>query len=213
MKTVLALLMFCSLAACGGRYKLNQEIVDNALLNQYQVVYKPSINEFSNSGMSEGRIVMTKSISSGSGSYSDYTWGKKTVQLPTTYEFLLNGKFYGYNGHNLKFYDIVYKAKTLQAIEMSSTEVAKLFPELKIVLVSSLIKGQTSVSKLPFESVSFLLLNDTEYDFYKYSFEGALPSQTPFKGVLSVADYGTVIFSHYGADDAVYPAIKIEIKL
>lgn len=197
---------------CGTTYHINPAITDNAVLNDYQVVYMPSNNIFTNGGMADDRIVMTKSVSVGSGSYSNYTWGKKNVQLPTTYEFLtMDGKFIGYNGHNLKFYDIVYADGTLQAKEMPVDAVAALFPDLKIVLMSSAKDNVITVKKAPFATMSFLLLNDTDRDFYKYSFAEALPSDNPFKGLITVDTFGTVIFSHFGADDATSPAIKIDV--
>lgn len=83
--------------------------------------------------MAEDRIVFTKHISAGSGSYSEYKSPEQELYLSSTYEFLSNGRLIGYSGHELKFYELKYIKDGVWQVELTPEQVAELFPGLEII--------------------------------------------------------------------------------
>lgn len=213
MKKLFTFLSLILLAACTTPYPFNWQIKDNAVDNNTQVVYVPSANYWNNAGMAKDRIVFTKHITSGSGSYSEYASDKTTLYLPTTYEFLYDGRLIGYSEHDLKFYEIVYKNKKFETKPLNKSAVQDLFPELDIVTTSSAKNGILVIKKPVFEDKTFLLLNDTDVSYYHYSFEDFKNANTsPFKSMLTIKDSGNIIFSHFGSTAPEYPTLTIKIE-
>lgn len=212
MKKLFCIIMVFFLYAC-STYHLPMDVADNAILENYQVIYSPQGNFWSNGGMVDDRIVFTKHISSGSGGYSEYTVNGKTFQLPTTYEFLDDNRLIGYNQHNLKFYNIIYQKGILKANPMPESEVAELFPGIQIVPLSDAKNNVLMLSKYPFETKSFLLLNDTDADYYRYSFEEFKNlSNDKIKGLITVHSKGRYVFSHFGSRNKLFPILIVKVK-
>lgn len=68
-----------------------------------------------------------------------------------------------------------------------------------------------TVRKPLFGSLSFLLLNDTEQSYHRYSFEGRREAR-PFKSLLTADAAGDIRFSHFGSDDELFPALTIRVE-
>lgn len=213
MKKLAAFLCLFFLAACSSPYVMNNQIVDNAVENKTQVVYVPSANYWNKGAMADDRIVFTKHITSGSGSYSEYASAKDTLSLPTTYEFLYDGRLIGYNEHDLKFYEVIYKKGKFTTITLTPKQVHDIFPGLDIVTTSSAKNGVITIEKPVFEDMTFLLLNDTDVSYYHYSFEEFKNTAgSPFKGMIKVKDTDALLFSHFESTAPEYPVLKIKIK-
>lgn len=211
MKNLLIILCIMVLVGCSSEYKFPEAVTEDVINENYQVVFSPSSNTWNNGGMVEDRIVFTKHISTGSGSYSEYVSRDKTLYLPTTYEFLYQGRLIGYSEHDLKFYEVKYIDNDFEIVELTPGQVEKLFEGLEIKLTSSILDGEIEVSKLPWEEKTFLLLNDTPTSYYHYSFEDFKGFGHPFKSVLKVKKARKIIFSHFGANDELFPAVTINI--
>lgn len=200
------------ISACSAAYHLPQDIRDNLVNPDNQVVYSPSSNFWSEGGMVEDRIVFTKYVSVGSGSYSEYRASGAELYMDSTSEFLLDGRLIGYNPHDLKFFEAVYQNGIFKSVEMMPDQVAGLFPGLEIVKLSTVKDGVVKVKKLPFQTKSFLLLNDTPISFYHYSFEDFKGFDGIIKGLLTVEDYRNIVFSHFGSrDDKINPVLTIKV--
>lgn len=213
MKKVVYLSILMFLIGCGSAYHFPATIADNAIEENYQVIYSPEAKIWANGGMAEDRIVFTKKISSGSGSYSEYISAKQTIYPGTTYEFLFEGRLIGYNQHNLKFYEIEYKDGKFNVIILRAEQVQKIFPKLNILQTSEAINGVLTIKKLPFEEKSFLLLNDTDASYYHYSFEDFTNlNPTPIKSIITVDRARDIIFSHFGSRDALNPILTIKVE-
>lgn len=211
MKKILLTLCIIVLAGCSSEYKFPEAVTEDVINENYQVVFSPSSNTWNNGGMVEDRIVFTKHISSGSGSYSEYVSRDKTLYLPTTYEFLYQGRLIGYSEHDLKFYEVKYIDNDFKIVELTPQQVEELFEGLEIKLTSSILDGEIEVSKLPWEEKTFMLLNDTPTSYYHYSFEDFDGYGHPFKSVLKVKKARKIIFSHFGANDELFPQILINV--
>lgn len=212
-KKLVALIMIFFIASCGGAYKLNPEIKDNAIKDGYQAVYSPSGKFWSNGGMVDDRIVFTKSISSGSGSYSEYTaknW--PVIMMPTQYEFIFEGRLIGYSTAELKFYELLMINDNFEAKELPLPHVQEIFKGLEIIPVSSATNNELTIKKLPWQTKSFLILNDTTEYFYRYDFETAVKFDEPFKTLITVDKFETIIFSHFGSRESLFPILKIAVR-
>lgn len=212
MKKFLAVLAVIFMGSCSLAYRFPAPVTEDVIKDNYQVVYSPAAGAWSNGGMVDDRIVFTKHISSGSGSYSEYVSPQKTLYLGTTYEFLYRGRLIGYNQHDLKFYEVKYVNGDFAVEEMSPEQVAELFPGLDIIRTSSARDDVIEVKKFPLIDKTVLLLNDTPVSYYRYSFEGIKNQNMPFKSALKLTKYQKIIFSHYGENTEVNPALTIDVK-
>ena len=95
MKNLAVLCLVCLLAACNSACEFPAAVTEDAVRENYQVVYSPSAGVWNNGGMAEDRIVFTKHVSPGSGSYSEYVSDVQTLYLSSTYEFLYAGRLIG----------------------------------------------------------------------------------------------------------------------
>ncbi len=172
-----------------------------------QVVYSPSSNYWSFGAMASDRIVLTKKRSSGTGSYSEYycSNGRKAFQLGSNYEFIKEGMLIASHNADLKFYEVVYKNKKFKEKELDISQIQALFPDAEIIRISDFKNGVIKVKKPFFKKQLFLLWNDTDKNFHKYSYENIADSD--IKGLFEAKHAGTYKFSHFGDD--VY---KIKVR-
>ena len=117
MKNLAVLCLVCLLAACNSACEFPAAVTEDAVRENYQVVYSPSAGVWNNGGMAEDRIVFTKHVSPGSGSYSEYVSDVQTLYLSSTYEFLYAGRLIGYSEHELKFFEVVYRDGKFEQVE------------------------------------------------------------------------------------------------
>lgn len=212
MKKFFSFLFCLVVAGCSEQYQFPPEVRNDVIEENYQVIYSPASGVWSNGGMVDDRIVFTKHISSGSGSYSEYVSDKTTIYPGTTKEFLYQGRLIGYNQHDLKFAEVRYQEGKFVVEELTPAEVQKLFPGLDIVLTSQAVGGELKVSKFPFVKKTFMILNDTPESYYHYSFENFDNAGEPFKSVLTVTTPDEIIFSHFKSKDKLFPILKILIE-
>ena len=161
----------------------------------YQAVYTPSSGTWSMGAMADGRIVLTKKTSSGSGSYSEYYdgKGKLVMALSSNYEFIRDGRLIGVNNSALKFNEIVYKNGKFIEKPLGEKEVAEIFPNVEIVNND----GEIKIKKGWFKQKDVLIFNDTSRDFYKYSYKPSGVCLGNIKGLITLKTIGVVKFSHY----------------
>lgn len=213
MSKFVAICLLFLVSACNSAYKFPDAVTADDIKADYQVIYSPTAKAWSNGGMADDRIVFTKHISTGSGSYSEYTSDYQNLYLSSTYEFLFNGRLIGYSEHELKFYEVIYnKDAKFEQIELSPVQVADIFPGLEIVKTSSAKVGVITITRLPWGAKTFLLLNDGTASYYHYSFDNFYGYGTPFKSVIKVDEARDIVFSHFGADNALNPNLTISVE-
>lgn len=213
MRFMACVLGMAMLAGCGEAYEVNPAFVNNAVNENSQILYSPGGVYWSDGGMVEDRIVFTRHVSSGSGGYSEYTAEKEApLYLPSNYEFLYEGRLIGYNTANLKFFEARYEDGTFNAVELSAAQIGDLFPGLELLKISEAKDGVLTVKRRPGQVKSFLLVNDTDRDFHRYSFENRKAAE-PFKSLLTVDSFDEIVFSHFGSRDELFPILRIKVAM
>lgn len=179
-----------------------------------QVTYSPEANVWNNGSMSEDRIVLTRKVVDGTGSYSQYLYndGKEAFTLGSNYEFLCSGKLIAVHNAELKFFEVIYKDSDFSETSLDIDEVQKLFPDAKILRISQFKDGKMVVKKPLFEKAKYLLLNDTDEYFHKYSFKPSKVKHTPIAGLIETSKSGKITFSHYNQSTLTFPKYTIIVK-
>lgn len=217
MKNLLVLLSVFWVSALSG-YAYNYKLpVTNEVKDTQSVYYNMETKEWSRSQLNQEDLFFTKYMTKGSGGYSEYDTAQKQYDMGagSTYEFLDGTSLIGYNAHTLKFYKFTFNGEKFEAQELTPTEVQSYFPDVVIVKISSFKNNKITVRKPWFKPASFMLLNDTNTDFYKYQFENQQQYQL-IKGVFEMPKNmflpKTLIYSHFASKDPMFPKFEITVK-
>lgn len=172
------------------------------LYNNYQAVYLPSTNSWSTGSLADDKVVLTKKTSVGSGSYSEYYYsnGKQAAALSSNFEFIKDGRLITVNNAELKFGELVYRDGKFVEKSLSDADIESMFPGVEIVKISQFTDGKLKIKKGWFDNKTILLVNDTDKNFYKYSFKPSYVKETDITGLITFKRMGKVTFSHYGDD-------------
>lgn len=211
MKKILsAAILITLLGGTAGAYEVDEAVL-NAVKDRQIVDFNPATKMWSrNLGL--GHDVFTKHVSIGSGSYSEFTCGDKTFELNTTYEFLYYGRLYAYSAHLLKFFEIGYDGNELLTRELSKEEVQLLFPDVTILPVSEFNNNEITVELPVFSRKAFMILNDTDRDFYKYQFEYYNPANKLFNNIFELRIPRIMVLSHFKSRDEMFPVLRVIVK-
>ena len=178
--------------------KPNSKIIYNADIDRWEIVHKKDSD------------YLQKQISAGSGSYSEFYTpdGDFAFSTGCTYEFIHKGDLIGYSNQDLKFYDFALVNNELTKRELREDEVQSLFPNFKIIKISEFSQNTNSLKiKQNKFNQKFILLNDTDMNFYHYSFS---TGNSKFKaydlaGFLEIKKKGMIQFSHFGENTENFP--------
>lgn len=149
----------------------------------------------------------------------DYTIFKEPnrfemIQSESNYEFIYKNKMISYHYYELKFYQISYNKDLKQFVEipLSNSLKNEIFKGIEIIYISDFNKNNELIlHKMPLSKKTYLLLNDTEKYFYKYSLE--TPNIDKFvKTMFTVRYPDTIEFSYYIEKKREFPTYKIIIK-
>ena len=116
----------------------------------------------------------------------------------THYEFIKDGKFYGYSNVDLKFYELCFHNGLFERRELSEEEIQYLFPKHKIVRISDFSQGTNSLKiKKRKRNMKIIVLNDTCSNFIDYEFNtnNAKIELYPLAGFINVKKKGMIHFS------------------
>lgn len=173
------------------------------IYDNYQAVYNPVNDAWNTGSMADERVVLTKKTSSGSGSYSEYYYadGNLAVALSSNYEFVKDGKLIAVDNAGLKYYKVVYKDSKFEQVPLCNDELQKLFPKAEIVKISQFTNNKIKIKKPYRQDKIVLLVNDTDKDFYKYSYEPSDVQKSDIKGLIKLTKRGKIEFSHYGDNE------------
>lgn len=207
------LLSFLSLILFTGSsfaYEINPGVLNN-VKNLQIVDYNPSTRVWSrNLGLND--YVFSKHVTIGSGGYSEYKYNDNLYDTDSTYEFLYGGRLFGYNRHTLKFFELIFNDSEFIHRDLTKEEVQYLFPDVEILPVSEFNENKITVELPLFHKKTYMLLNDTDRDFYKYQFEYKKSKRTSFNNVFEVSYPRILIYSHFKSRDGMFPILKINVK-
>lgn len=158
-----------------------------------------------------------KKISSGTGSYSEFysPSGEFLFSTGCQYEFIHNGKLFGYSNADLKFYEFIMDNDVLASRELSEEEILELFNGFKIVRISEFSTSTNSLKiKKSRSDLKLILLNDTDRYFYHYGYSShnAKFETYPIRGLLNVKKGGLIQFSHFGDNTKENPWFILLIR-
>ena len=174
-----------------------------------QVVYTPQSQTWSLGGMAEDRIVLTKKMSVGSGGYSEYYYsnGNLASALSSNFEFVHDGKLIAVNNAELKYNEIIYENDKFVEKALTPEDMEKIFPGIEVVKISQFQNGEITITKPWFDKKTILLFNDTNLNFYKYSFKPQNVKETFVTGLITLKRIGKITFSHYGETEGMLTII------
>ena len=179
-----------------------------------KISYNPSTNKWSNH-VNKGDIYFTKT--NGFGKYFDYLDSNKSFAFSTDceYEFIANGFLIGYSNKDLKFYSFSLINGKLLKVELSQDEMQALLPEYKVIKISEFSPNTNSVKiKKDWSSLKILLVNDTDKNFYNYTFtSGNAEIETyPMSGLLKISSPGMIQFSCTSGNSSENPWYIILVR-
>lgn len=191
---ILGILFLCSPVFAG-----NMEPV----LNNTKLFYSPKTNLFSIGKSNDGDISLSKKTSTGAGNYSIYSFSdnNEPTMLGSDYEFVFNGRLITCHNAELKIYELVYNGKNFEEKQLTDEQIQEIFPNAEIIKISQFNQDKKLTVKKHFlKKKDFLLLNDTNKYFHKYSFQPQSVKFSPVGGLFKASSIGKITFSHFGQD-------------
>lgn len=185
-------------------------IVKNSLNVNQKVNYSSATMEW-HRNVNPSNINFTKQMTIGSGGYTEFVNDSHYYDTNTTYEFFDGNKLFGHNMHLLKFFELGFDKKITQR-ELTQDELKVLFPDVEIVYISKFKNNKIVLRKPKNVKRTYLLINDTNKDFYKYSFENRDNQTELIKGLFEIDKPQKLIFSHFGSRDKLFPILTIIVK-
>lgn len=228
-KILLLLLAFLSINCAYAEYQLC-DVVTNMIDEGQQVGYIKETKKWTKD-LSQADLIFTKHWSSGTGAYSFYTWenapedpnltgtaeelkAKKTPEFETgtNYEFLCQSRLIGCNIHKLQFYRLYFDGEKFSHEPLSDKRIKAHFPGVELVKVSQFKNNEITLYKPFFAKRTYMLINDTDRDFYKYFFENYVGENNFFKNIFEIRLPRTLVYSHFKSTDPLTPPLIIHIK-
>ncbi len=171
------------------------------VLNNTELLFSPNDNIFSIGAPTDNKISISKKTSTGTGNYSIYTYNNNETMLGSDYEFLFNGRLIACHNAALKLFEVIYNGKNFEEKQLTDAQIQEIFPDAEIIKISQFNQDKKLTVKKHFlEKKNFLLLNDTDKYFHKYSFHPQSVKFTPVAGLFKASSIGKITFSHFGTD-------------
>ena len=179
-----------------------------------QIVFSPEQNAWIRTSSEHDGITLTRKVTSGTGSYSRYLYNDGTEAFTTgsNYDFIFDGKLIAVHNAELKIFEVVYNGEDFSEKPLDETVIKKIFPDAKILKISQFNDRKLTIQKPVFKTEKYLLLNDTEQYFYKYSFKPEKIHRTSFAGLFETSKSGKITFSHFNENTEAFPKYVIRIK-
>lgn len=171
------------------------------VLSNTELLFSPKDNIFSLGAPENNKISLSKRTSTGTGNYSIYSYNNNEIMLGSNYEFLFNGRLISCHNADLKLFEVIYNGKNFEEKQLTDEQIQEIFPDAEIIKISQFNKdNKLTVKKQFLEKKDFLLLNDTDKYFHKYSFHPQSVKFTPVAGLFKASTIGKITFSHFDAD-------------
>lgn len=180
--------------------ELQENIDTNTNINQF--IYNPYSETWSLGNATEDSdIQLTKQLVEAGVNYTQFFYndGSLAATLNTDYEFIRNGKLYGVNNNELKFYEIIYNGEYFEEIPIGADEIQNLFPDTELIRLSQIDSDHKMwLSKPIFKKKDFLFINDSNKSYYKLTPRVKKLQQSEIKGLITIPYYGMFTLDHYG---------------
>lgn len=111
----------------------------------------------------------------------------------------------------MKFFELIFNGNEFQRRDLTKEEVQYLFPDVQIIMVSEFNDNEISVELPIFHKKAYMILNDTDQDFYKYQFE-YYKGQSLFNNIFEVNIPRVMVYSHFKSRDEMFPILRINCQ-
>lgn len=210
MKKLILLTILTLCVNSAFAYDYNPVILDNGIRSNQIITFCQRANAWNKNCQDDLKFVHHYTI--GSGGYSEYEHNGKIYDTDTVYEFLYGDKLIGYNPYKLKFFELTFENDSFVKKVLTDEQIKELFPNVELVKISQFKKDEITLYKSFLKKKTFLFVNDTDREFYKYQFEN-YRNQTEFiHGIFEPRFARTYIYSHFGGRDKEIPPLKIVVK-
>lgn len=129
--------------------------------------------------------------------------------------FIDNGRLIGYSDSDLKFYEFMNTSGNIEKNELSLSEIAKLFKDFRIVLISDFSKA-TNVYKFKKmrSEEKIMVINDTSnvFDNYGFTTNNSKFENYNINNAINVTKHGMIQFSKVGDDTKYSPWFILLIR-
>ena len=167
-------------------------------------------------------IVLQYQESSESGGNSAYHMVTTNIQVPkeevwlgeASREFLINGNLYSYYPKNFEFHQLKFNGVKFVAQKMTKDDLATIFPDYQIILVSDFIKNKNKYS-ITQMGKKYIILNDKGEAFYKYYI---IPNDSKnlqlgdFSNQFEIKNSVKIRIQRLEGCSKAYPCYDLEIK-
>lgn len=163
-----------------------------------KIFFNVATEQWSNKNTKNSDICFEKKV--GFNEYGDYikTDGDLIFATNCDFDFIHNGRLFGYSSSDLKFYEFIFENNRIIKTPLTKEEIQKIIPNYKIAPISMFSANTNSLRiRKDAGNLKLFILNDTDKNFHNYKFipVNSLIKTYDLAGFLKVEKGGMIKFT------------------